>query len=453
MSVGADYIVAGRIRAGDRRIDSLDFSAARRALDEVGARGRTVVLRAAHIDIPVIADALAGLEACAVIAAADASDDLIDEVVERSGATAILDRPGAFHTGSVAPVDIAGTTYVWSNVRGASETGSGADGGALVFLTSGTTGRPKLIHRSPSSFEDEALAVHGAFAEHGLWADGSIIVTASLGHLYGFVLGWTIARCTGRSMVCTEGTPSARRLQEIAVDHGARVLLAVPAQYARWGERPAGLDAGLLDTCVSAGSRLEAATVEAFWSTWHRTIANHYGSSETGSIACAFESDGTGAVGMPYLGVEVAPSGDNDVLAVRTPWGGVVDGDAGSAVELDDKIVMDASGRLEVRGRRSDDVNVHGELVSLVHVEAVVGSLVSVRDVAIRAETAPHGDHSLVAFIVTAAATDVAAIAEQCGPLLRAVEVPQRWVALESIPRDRNGKVTTHELFAAGRQP
>lgn len=98
-----------------------------------------------------------------------------------------------------------------------------------------------------------------------------------------------------------------------------------------------------------------------------------------------------------------------------------------------------------MHGRRSDDVNVHGVLVSLIRVTEVLLSFDGVQDAHVRAVPTPDADNYLVAYLVCKDA-DVATLAVWCKNHLRSHEIPRRWVRIDTIPRDQNGKVAARAL-------
>jgi acyl-coenzyme A synthetase/AMP-(fatty) acid ligase len=109
---------------------------------------------------------------------------------------------------------------------------------------------------------------------------------------------------------------------------------------------------------------------------------------------------------------------------------------------------MDADGYVWLHGRADDMMNAQGYRVSPAEVEAVLSHAPGVADVAV-AERRVRADVSVIcAFIVTApgAALDEQALARHCAEHLAAYKNPKSYVALESLPRTKNGKIARRLL-------
>ncbi|HSK76486.1 MAG TPA: amino acid adenylation domain-containing protein, partial [Thermoanaerobaculia bacterium] len=106
-----------------------------------------------------------------------------------------------------------------------------------------------------------------------------------------------------------------------------------------------------------------------------------------------------------------------------------------------------ADGRLEILGRTDHQVKIRGFRIELGEIEAALLAQPGIREaVAVVREDRP-GDRRLVAY-VAGDAVESSALRERLGDRLPAVMVPAVFVALNSLPKNPNGKVDRRALPA-----
>jgi 2-aminobenzoate-CoA ligase len=196
---------------------------------------------------------------------------------------------------------------------------------ALIAFTSGTTGRPKgCVH-----YHRDILAPADCFARHilnpkpgGRWAcSAPIAFTFGLGML--LIFPWRF----GGAAVTIEQPGPRPLLEAIArfeVTHLATAPTAYKAMLGMLGEH----DIASLDTCVSAGEHLPAAT----WQAWHEATG-------LGIV------DGIGATEMMHI--FISASGD-DVRPGAT--GKAVPGYRACVLDDEGRPLPNGTGRLAVKG-------------------------------------------------------------------------------------------------------
>jgi len=266
-------------------------------------------------------------------------------------------------------------------------------------------------------------------------------------------------------IIASPGTPNLLRA---CVDRcGPDVVVAVPAQYDLWSQGVrTEVGAGLLRLCISSGAPLSEAIARRFEENWGRYPAQQYGMSETGAIAIDLDARAHPITsGRPYPDVRVhVDTGDGDSGAdgefvvsspylasgyvggleralPRNPFSdrGFLTGDIGH---------VDAEGRLVVTGRRTGQINVHGNKVDPAEVEAVISRFPGVREAVVMGVPTTDGDQWIAAFVSGGLGVNSDHIVDFCQRSLAPYKCPRRVVCLGSIPRSAMGKVEFGQLLA-----
>lgn len=334
---------------------------------------------------------------------------------------------------------------------------------ALNLYTSGTDGRMKGVIRSGLSLVAEARAIASKL---GYGCGTRVLCAVPLSHSYGLTMGLSGVLAAGATLVvASPGTPNL--LRACIERHRPNVLIGVPAQYGLWSLcEPRELEPGLLRLCISSGAPLPEETSISFHKKWGRVLAQQYGMSECGAVTIDLDAQpGSPSVGTPYPGVAVRvdPAGagqdgigeiivDGPYLASgyvgglendlpRNPFSerGFLTGDLGR---------IDASGRLNVIGRRTWQINVHGNKVDPAQVESTIGKCPGVLDVAVLGVGDPHGDQWIAAFVVATHSARPGDILRFCHANLAPQKRPRRLIRVDAIPRNAMGKVDANPLLA-----
>ncbi len=150
--------------------------------------------------------------------------------------------------------------------------------------------------------------------------------------------------------------------------------------------------------------------------------------------------------GWPLPGTEVRI--DEDEILVRGPSvasaslaedGWLHTGDLGS---------LDASGRLEIVGRKSETIVSGGENVAPAEVEAALVAHPAVADAGVRARADDQWGEAVVATIVVRDGANVSAqeLRDHCARRLARFKVPKEIVFADALPRTASGKLLRREL-------
>jgi long-chain acyl-CoA synthetase len=249
---------------------------------------------------------------------------------------------------------------------------------------------------------------------------------------------------------------------------GARVFPGVPFMFDFFADHPPHDGwPPTLTTLLSAGARLERATVDRFRARFGIKIHSFYGTTETGGI-CYDDGDdevADGTVGRALKSVSVwlvphehAPVGGGRVLVcgrgVATSYadgadpevfvdGGFLTGDLGA---------FDVQGRLVLSGRVSPFVNVAGRKVQPGEVEQVLRELDGVLDVRVIGIADARRGEQLVAFLVMRTTPpSIAELRGFCATRLASHKIPRLFLSLDRIPTTSRGKTDRAALHAAAR--
>lgn len=251
--------------------------------------------------------------------------------------------------------------------------------GQLVLLTSGTTGAPKGVPRTP-----EPLAMLGmvATALHrlGLRTGATMLVSPPAFHGMGLAT-LLLGLAMGDTVVLQRRFDAEQALAAIE-RHRVSDLVAVPAMLQRLSALPdLAARSGSLRTVLSGAAPLSPAVATAFMDVVGDLLHDGYGSSEIGIVTFATPADlraAPGTVGRPALGASVlvldedgqrVPTGHVGQVFVSSPMtfdgytgGGSKDARDGHLAS-GDLGHLDAAGRLFIDGRADDMIVSGGENV------------------------------------------------------------------------------------------
>lgn len=347
----------------------------------------------------------------------------------------------------------------------------GRHGDAVVLkLTSGSTGAP----RATQTEERHLVAdVRHIVSTMGIGRDDRQLGMIPLSHSYGLSnlllpLLW-------------QGTPLLLRPQFVPTQAGPDIAAAglttfagVPFMFEHLAAHQVLPRLDTLRLVVSAGARLDFATVEAFHRVTGLKVRSFYGSSETGGICFDDDPalDARVPVGRPMGETQVRLVADEDApdgsgrVEVRGP--NVIDRYATPAVPdeaevpLDardgatlvdgtfltgDYARLDADGRYVLTGRVSSFVNVAGRKVHPGEVEAALRSLPGVREAVALGIADPVRGQALGAVLQTDAAWDARTVREALSARLAPYKLPRAVLVVSALPLTDRGKVDRPALL------
>ncbi len=340
--------------------------------------------------------------------------------------------------------------------------------GRIVLLTSGTTGTPKGVPRTPSI--TPALGIVGlAFLDRiGLRAGSRIAVPVPMFHVFGFGMVLLTAILGGTLLTRRRFDAEATLAQ--ASLHRAHALAAVPVMLARILDLPDEVRARnpvpSLRMVITAGARLDPSLAQRFRDAYGEILYNGYGSSEVGVGSFATPADLREApetVGRPVAGcpVEIFDENDSPVgphVTGRVFVGGglTFDGYTGGGsrdvvarmTDTGDMGYFDEAGRLFIVGREDDMIVSGGENVYPRAVETALGEHPDVADSAVIGVPDEDFGQRLAAFVVPRQGADIddAKLREYLKDKVSRFEQPRDITVVTEIPRNPTGKVLRNEL-------
>jgi malonyl-CoA/methylmalonyl-CoA synthetase len=350
----------------------------------------------------------------------------------------------------------------------------GADRRAMVFYTSGTTGRPKgavWTHRALAAQVDTLSRAWG-------WSgDDRILSVLPLHHVHGVINVLTTALWNGAAcefLPRFDAEATWRRL----LAGGITVFMAVPTIYvkliAAFEAAPAARRRAMSKAAraprlmVSGSAALPVELLERWRRISGHTLLERYGMTEIG-MALSNPLEGRrvpGAVGQPLPGVRVrlvdpegraVAAGEPGELEVRGPglfseyWG---DPGATAAAFRDgwfrtgDVALLDG-GTYRILGRQSVDIiKTGGYKVSALEIEDALLGNPDVDECAVVGLADPEWGERVTAAVVTrpGAALTAEGLRAWAGERLAPYKVPSRVHFVAELPRNALGKVVKPEL-------
>ncbi|OJZ69164.1 acyl-CoA synthetase [Mycobacterium paraffinicum] len=339
--------------------------------------------------------------------------------------------------------------------------------GRIILLTSGTTGTPKGVPRSPQL--RSAVGVWVTILDRtGLRTGSRISVAMPMFHGLGLGMLMLTVALGGTGLTHRHFDAEAALAQ--ASLHRADAFTAVPVVLARILALPDRVRARnpvpYLRVVMSSGDRLDPTLGQRFMDAYGDILYNGYGSTEVGIGALATPAELREApetVGRPVAGCPVRildkngrPVGPRVTgrifvggeLASEGYTGGgaktVIDG----MTSTGDMGYLDNEGRLYIVGREDDMIISGGENVYPRAVENALAQHPAIADNAVIGVPDDKFGHRLAAFVVLqpGSDTDEAALREYLKGKVSRFEQPRDINLVASIPRNPAGKVVRKEL-------
>jgi acyl-CoA synthetase (AMP-forming)/AMP-acid ligase II len=339
--------------------------------------------------------------------------------------------------------------------------------GRIVLLTSGTTGKPKGVPRTPQL--RSAVGVWVTILDRtGLRTGSRISVAMPMFH--GLGLGMLILTVALGGTVLTNRHFDAEAALAQASLHRADAFTAVPVVLARILDLPPRVRARnpltYLRVVLSSGDRLDPNLGQRFMDAYGDILYNGYGSTEVGIGALATPADLREApetVGKPVAGCPVRIFDKNDRPVGARVTGrifvggelaseGYTDGGAkavvGTMTSTGDMGYLDNAGRLYIVGREDDMVISGGENVYPRAVENALAEHPDIADNAVIGVPDEQFGHRLAAFVVLqpGRSLDPEGLRDYLTGRVSRFEQPRDINIVGSIPRNPAGKVVRKEL-------
>lgn len=339
--------------------------------------------------------------------------------------------------------------------------------GRIVLLTSGTTGKPKGVPRTPQM--RSAVGVWVTILDRTRLRSGSR-VSVAMPMFHGLGLGMLMLTIALGGTVLTRREFDAEAALAQASLHRADAFTAVPVVLARILELPEQVRARnplpYLRTVISSGDRLDPTLGQRFMDAYGDILYNGYGSTEVGIGALATPADLREApetVGRPVVGCPVRIFNKNDKPVGPRVTGrifvggeltseGYTDGAAKAVIDgmtsTGDMGYLDNAGRLFIVGREDDMIISGGENVYPRAVENALAQHPAIADNVVIGVPDDRFGQRLAAFVVAqpGGEIDEAELREYLKGRVSRFEQPRDINVVDSIPRNPTGKVLRKQL-------
>lgn len=324
--------------------------------------------------------------------------------------------------------------------------------GGFLLLSSGTSGPPKLVLRTPAQV-DAALRVFRSRLP--LEEQDRVAGVLPFFHSFGllFVL---LSSLRHGAAICIDDASPRTFARAVARDR-VTVLPATPFLFrlmseTRFSNPP---DFSSIRLAISAGAALPAALAEAFHAAFGVGLAQSYGTTESGPAALGLPGErvaSPGWVGRPYGGVvihaDARAGGGHAPIVVDSPGcaagyldatddttrvftrAGVVTGDLG---------YLDERGQVFVIGRQRPLITVAGKKVAPAEVEACLRTHPFVSEVIVSEATGEHGPQVRATVTVRGPVTALA-LRQHCAVHLADHKIPREFVFVDALAAGPMGK-------------
>lgn len=313
------------------------------------------------------------------------------------------------------------------------DVGAIPEAACMGVMTSGSTGKSKLLWRSYHSWADffpEQNRVFGVDNETVIFCQGSLAFTGNL-NIYMGVLA------AGGTLIVTQRF-RPRHWLELMAENGVNAIYLIPSKLLllpKFMREPNTRVRSIISGSQSMG-RVEADKLLDVFPEAEITL--YYGASELNYITYIKDSEMTDdrtLIGRPFAGVQVSVV--DEEIFIDTPYHVEA---ISLPFSLKDRGRLDAEGRLHFLGRTDDILSVNGRKVSAVKVSR---ALMDVPDVEEAAVLVVHVDDADVLTAFVGAVQEYSK--QQLVKLLRAsledYELPKQFIFLPELPHNESGKV------------
>lgn len=313
------------------------------------------------------------------------------------------------------------------------DVGAIPEAACMGVMTSGSTGKSKLLWRSYHSWADffpEQNRVFGVDGQTVIFCQGSLAFTGNL-NIYMGVLA------AGGTLVVTEKFRPRHWLQLMEA-YAVNVIYLIPSKLLLLPKfiREANTCVRSIISGSQSMGRVEADRLLHVFPQAEITL--YYGASELNYITYIKDSDMTDdrtLIGRAFRGVQVSVR--DEEIFIDTPYH--VE-EITLPFSLKDRGRLDGQGRLHFLGRTDDIVSVNGRKVSTVKVSRALMDLPQVDEAAVLVVHVDDAD-VLTAFVGTQAAYNKQQLVKMLRASLEDYELPKQFVVLSELPHNESGKV------------
>ena len=331
------------------------------------------------------------------------------------------------------------------------------DSDILYLCTSGSSGRPKIIPKTPALLFAGAENLGSALDVNS--QDRFLCVTPFF-HANGFENCMFLPIMKGASLVLMREF-SPRSMLDVLEQEEITVLIGSPFIFSSLCDcADRSYEFSAMRYCLSAGASLPAKLKKNFYDTFGIKVREHYGASETGPISVQFEdADEIGAVGKPLNNVgvrildkegrQLPPEVTGEVFVSSTSMiKGYLDEPElsseafpGGYFKTGDFGMLDSEGNLHIVGRNKAIINSAGIKIDPAEIRNTLLLYPKVKDAYVTGVKNRRGMEIIKAIIVAHPDCTAKEIVTFCRDRLAAFKIPRHIEFIETIPVDVMGKV------------
>jgi acyl-coenzyme A synthetase/AMP-(fatty) acid ligase/3-hydroxymyristoyl/3-hydroxydecanoyl-(acyl carrier protein) dehydratase len=329
----------------------------------------------------------------------------------------------------------------------------------FTFYTSGSTGQGKQVAKTFDQLTREVSLLDQLWGTQA--GDGVVFSTVSHQHIYGFLFRFLWPLFSGRSF-WTENLLFPDALQTHMAKNAQAVVVSCPAHLQRMPD--------LFDLAVlrqhcrlifSSGGLLHAEHAHRIQERWKEPPIEVFGSTETGGVAHRQQWIGQpDTPWTPLATVELRQEEPGEQLSVRSPFVSIDGADADGWFAMGDNVAIHPDGTFDLLGRTDRIAKIEQKRISLNAIEQRLCDHPSVSTCAVLV-LPDQGDYVrtfLGAVLVLSdkgtrfqASTTKLALTRQLKEHLlvhfEAVTLPRRWVVVQALPANAQGKCTAADLL------
>ena len=346
------------------------------------------------------------------------------------------------------------------------------DATAEMLFTTGTTGVPKGVMLS---FDNIYASIHNTWKGTGMLPSDTVLIPLPLNHSLGMRVFRTALYC-GASVVIQNGFTFAKELENNIENFGCTAMVSVPASMdlimRQMQEHFPEIIGKLRYMEVGAGSLSYDLKKKLTAMLPNTKIVNTWGSTETGGaifLNVSERMDKYTSLGKPLEGVEIktvdADGKEIQSVSVETAGRMALKGSMcmkgyynlpeenekalkDGWLYTNDIVYRDEEGFVYMLGRADAIINVGGEKVSPIEVENIAQEFEQIRECGCIGVEDPDGilGYIPVLYVVPEQTFDKNALVKYLTTKLESYKIPQRFVEIDALPRNRMQKLDYKEL-------
>ncbi|WP_171262898.1 class I adenylate-forming enzyme family protein [Acinetobacter sp. ANC 4169] len=334
----------------------------------------------------------------------------------------------------------------------------------IIQYSSGSTGTPKGIRLSQYGLINK---LENWIATLSILEDDVLLNTLTLSHCYGMYVHTLTALFSGATVVMLNlAMLTPRRIATTIEEQGVTVFGSLPYMYQLLADLPQNYQPDFTQVryFISGSAPLNEKTAKDFMLRFNRPINQVFGLTEIGLITFNRNVNDVMSTGCLTANMEAriinaqgedVAEGEVGELLVRCA--SMANGYLGHSEEEKNNFVdgwlhtqdfvYRSNDYFYVAGRKSHFINVGGNKVSPVEIEACLTTHPAVKEAAVAGINDDYTGEQIIAFVVMAHPATSSELLVHCRAYLAAYKVPTRIIQVSSIPKSPLGKILKKNLL------